>query len=612
MMLRPMPRFVLAVQLLLIEQASAVNVPLPETYKAMRLGDVDFNVSTQNMHAREWFKYGLMHLLTFGYDYATPAFQRSYENDPDFALPYAFEALTHFWPLWSKDDAEAANAVLEKMPAASDPREALYIDAISRHFKNGSSVEVRNADGVAALAQLVTKYPEDASAHAFLGLWRLALSTLQSNAEQDTTLQGAEVAISTALSLDPNHVGALHYQLHLYDNPADAKKGLLAAALMPQVAPDASHSAHMPVHIFLRLFNFSACFDADDIAVAAADKCCQIHGMGDDEACDLWNLYHSLEYLQYSAVQIGRWRDATKAFERMTANLTSARAKNHPQVATLELWWARMEARRVLFDRGMVLLTGQDSDLESIECRSPAERVPGFWRSHTESGVLLAHGLCYALKHRPGNSSSDPMRKEMVDIRTRLAEIPVEFGPLETRPSDHYIHKVNSMHVHMFDAADHFIAGDLNSAWMEADKAIEIEDKLEPTADSPTILFIGAHEFKGMLLLMNKDVESAKLAGEQFEKAIRRQGPQLSTLLGAARAKRLQHCGDDAKEAYETVADFLDSNSDGPDLPFWDELQEGLALSGKCGATNVDVSGSRGAASAIAALAGALALFALG
>merc|ERR1739844_408935 len=77
-----------------------------------------------------------------------------------------------------------------------------------------------------------------------------------------------------------------------------------------------------------------------------------------------------------------------------------------------------------------------------------------------------------------------------------------------------------------------------------------------------------------------------------FEKATKHQGPQLSTYLGAARAKRMQRCGDDAKKAYEIVANFLDSNSDGSDLPFWNELQEGLALSGDCEAEEQNDGGS--------------------
>jgi len=45
----------------------------------------------------------------------------------------------------------------------------------------------------------------------------------------------------------------LHYQIHVYDDPAHAEKGLEAARHYAKVAAAVPHALHMPSHIFTRL-----------------------------------------------------------------------------------------------------------------------------------------------------------------------------------------------------------------------------------------------------------------------------------------------------------------------------------------------------------------------
>jgi len=422
-----------------------------------------FPVSSTDVNAIAWFKYGLLQLFSFGYDYAGPAFVKSRENDPKFALAYAFEALNNFWPLWSKDDLEASNAIFSSIPgnATANHHEQLYIDAIRAHFNTSldNDAEARHSGAVTAIALVTASHPGDSTGWAMLGLWRLVLSTKQVGAAAQNSISLADSNLKSALAIDPRHPAALHYQLHLYDSldAAVAAKGLPAATLYPQVAQDASHGQHMPVHIQLRLANYSACFAGDSLALQAADATCALYGLAGDESCDMWNLYHSLEYLQFTGYQIGRWKEAKAMNTRMSDSMASAAAKQHPQLANLKLWFMRMDAR-VILDMAFVMLPQTQLIGAAMNCTNPEGLAPGFWTSHTESGAALAHGLCQVFKYRPPSDKANPRRVALSAFRAQCVEVAGEHGGEDpTKLSPWYIHKVNLMHVAMLDAADFFV-----------------------------------------------------------------------------------------------------------------------------------------------------------
>ncbi|CAE8626286.1 unnamed protein product [Polarella glacialis] len=563
----------------------------------VRLGEVPqtFPVSSVDVNAIAWFKYGLLQLFSFGYDYAGPAFVKSRENDPKFALAYAFEALNNFWPVWGKDDLAASNAIFSSMPgdATANHHEQLYIDAIRAHFNTSleNDTEARLSEAVTAIALVTESHPGDSTGLALLGLWRLVLSAEQAGAAAQSSISLADSNLKSALAIDPRHPAALHYQLHLYDSldAAVAAKGLPAATLYPEVAQDASHGLHMPVHIQLRLANYTACFAADSLALQAADATCALYGLAGDEGCNMWNLYHSLEYLQFTGYQIGRWKDAMAMNTRMSNSIASAAAKQHPQLASLMLWFMRMDAREIL-DRAFVMLPQTQLLDVAMNCTNPEELVPGFWTSHTESGATLAHGLCQVFKFRPSADEANPQRVALSALRARFVEVPGEYGWEEpTNLSPWYIYQVNLMHVAMLDAADFFVQAQdsvncdakqslFTQAWAHAANATSIEDVLVPVADSPTILFMSAHELYGMLLLMTGEKAHAAMASMAFAKARSSQGPQLATRLGQARAKALAGLPCEAAAWYEEVLAMMDQASDKADLPFWAELQQGLAM----------------------------------
>ena len=80
---------------------------------AAELGSVSFPTSTKNAVAQAEFERGVAALHSFWYDEAAAYFQRAQKLDPQFAMAYWGEAMTHTHPIWFQQDIDAARAELE-------------------------------------------------------------------------------------------------------------------------------------------------------------------------------------------------------------------------------------------------------------------------------------------------------------------------------------------------------------------------------------------------------------------------------------------------------------------------------------------------------------------
>lgn len=434
-------------------------------------------------------------------------------------------------------------------------------------------------DSINILQQLADEYPEDATAQSYLGVWHLVLSSLFDDDDTEviqkfqlgsvSDVKAAAIsALEAALAIDPTHPGALHFSIHAYDSldVEVAKKGLPAADLYATECPGASHGVHMPVHIYFRLALYSKAYAADTEALQAADLTCALYGMASDPDCDLWNLYHSLEYLQYTGYQIGRWQDATNHFLRMESNFTKAKEMNTPYKDNLEMTTMRMRARDILMPFFITM------SMDGIECGTmPNKLATGFWQSHSESGALLAYAMCLVFT----NAEPD----NVATAKTRMEEIVTEF-PLGTDPTNDYNALINRMHVEMLKGVELLTQGKLEEAWTMMASAAATEDSAVRTDGSPTITFASAHGLYGIALLMD-GTNPGQNAHEQFQAAIRANGEDLYSLLGSARAAKTQ--GEDSFEYYENALALIDPMSDTTALPFWSELEQGVGVnSGVC------------------------------
>lgn len=224
--------------------------------KSDQLGEIDFP-NTGKPEAQADFIRGVKLLHNFQYEGAIEAFKAAQKADPEFALAYWGEAMSHNYSLWSEqqyDDARAALARFAPTPAeraakAKTTREQAYLAAVEALYGEGTKFErdIAFADKMDALAKA---YPDDIEAQAFD-----ALATLgRSHGTRDiANYEKAGAMLEPLFARYPNHPGIVHYIIHSYDDPDHAARGLAAAKVYDKLAPDSAHAQHMTSHIFLAL-----------------------------------------------------------------------------------------------------------------------------------------------------------------------------------------------------------------------------------------------------------------------------------------------------------------------------------------------------------------------
>src|SRR5689334_17649689 len=98
----------------------AVTLAVTATQQAT-LGHIDFPTSG-SPPAQEHFVRGMLLLHNFEYDDAREEFQAASKIQPDFAMAYWGEALTHTYTLWMGQNLEAARAALGRPAPTPDAR----------------------------------------------------------------------------------------------------------------------------------------------------------------------------------------------------------------------------------------------------------------------------------------------------------------------------------------------------------------------------------------------------------------------------------------------------------------------------------------------------------
>jgi tetratricopeptide (TPR) repeat protein len=292
-------------------------------------GSTDFPASGDPA-AHEVFIRGLLQLHNFEYDDARATFLATREIDPNFAMTYWGEALTYENPLWNRFNTDASRAVLTGLGATTEvrtakfqtEREKAYLNSIEALFSEGTQEE-RELRYSAALGEIHAAYPEDLDAAA---LYALSLLTI-SHGGRDFNLYMRSGAITEdILDINPRHPGALHYQIHSYDDPIHAPLGLRAAKVYSEVAPSAIHALHMGSHIYYALGMWDLGLERNnrsfEEAVARQPSPTDEYGN---------QAYHALTWVIYGLNQVGKSDEAAEKLALIEDQMSRFDGKMHRQ-----------------------------------------------------------------------------------------------------------------------------------------------------------------------------------------------------------------------------------------------------------------------------------------
>lgn len=324
-------KFFIAVFTIFILAWSGCANEQKEQLQTKNLGELQFEV-TGNPDAQPHFEEGLLLLHSFEFEDARAAFQKAREIDPDFAMAYWGEAMTHNHPLWRNQDYEKGRAVLD---SAGTRIEAILAEkgteierdlwqSIKTLYADEGDKTSRDKAYSEYLESLYKKYPSSHEIAAFYALSVLGAVPVG----RDEKAYGLSATIAKGiLEENPKHPGALHYLIHSYDDPAHAQLALNAAYSYSKVAPDAAHALHMPSHIFVALGMWDEVVSSNIAAWEASVNRMQRLDL-DNDALN----YHSYHWLLYGYLQQGKKEAAQGILEKTMVyidTLPSKRARSH-------------------------------------------------------------------------------------------------------------------------------------------------------------------------------------------------------------------------------------------------------------------------------------------
>ena len=294
------------------------------------LGEIHFKV-TGAAEAQPYFEKGLLLLHSFEYEDARAEFLKAQELDPDFAMAFWGEAMTHNQPIWQRQQYDEGKAALEKLAATPEGRQAKAGAELERDLLK--AVEVLFGEGdkfgrdkayASNMEGLYEKYPGNHEVAAFYAL--SLLGSVAVGRDEAVFEKGAAIA-EGILKENPNHPGALHYLIHSYDDPGHASLAKTAADRYAGVAPDAAHALHMPSHIFVAMGMWDEVVASNEASYAASVKRMERMGLDNDARS-----YHALHWLLYGYLQQGRVADARRILDDMvqyTETLPSKSARSY-------------------------------------------------------------------------------------------------------------------------------------------------------------------------------------------------------------------------------------------------------------------------------------------
>jgi len=266
--------------------SSAAHASVSDTEQVPILPGLDarhFPISTANETASAYFQQGFALLYAFNHWEAIRAFKVAQQADPTCAICYWGEATAHAPNINAGMDAAGAKKAFAAMRKAldlieyADAREAALIRAAEKRFSDDPNADQHalNQAYADAMAEVVQAFPEDQD---IATLYAEALMTVSpwDYWERDFTTPRPhiKVAIDTIESVfaaNPEHYGAIHLYIHLYEATSMAKKAAPYADKLAGLAPGSGHLVHMPAHIYFRIGRYLDSLETN-VAAAAVDE----------------------------------------------------------------------------------------------------------------------------------------------------------------------------------------------------------------------------------------------------------------------------------------------------------------------------------------------------
>lgn len=489
------------------------------------LGGISFPTTTDSVEAQQAFIDGMLLLHLFEYPFARDEFLRAQELDPDFAMAYWGEAMTHNHPIWDQQDLAAGRAVLMKLGGTPEERitrtpaarEQGFLAALELLYGPGTKAQ-RDLAYMRAMEQLAARYPDD---HEIQLFYALSLFGVQAGVRDTATYMMCTALAQDVFSENPNHPGAAHYLIHGVDDPVHAVLGLKAARALAVMAPDAGHSQHMTSHIFIALGMWDDMVMANETAIRVQNA------MREERELPARHWGHYNTWLLYGYLQQGR---NELALELLRAANAEAQADGKAPVDRMDL------------DPDDELLPSVVAMWASyiIETRQWNSEVAKWsFNSGDAFGPNLTITFIRGMQaaHAGLSASADQYIEQFRKLRLELEQIISRQE--EQAPTDLlYLRRLAVMELEM-RAAKEYARGESAQALLLAAEASQMEGEM-PFSFGPPFVDLPSAEYLGDLLLASSKYAEAAEAYELQLERTRQKSHSLSGLVQALTGQEKQ------------------------------------------------------------------------
>src|SRR4051812_15471517 len=497
---------------------SSFQTVLAQTEADQQLGNVHF-ATTCNETAQRRFDRAMRYQHSFWYRAAREVFNEAAAADPECAIAHWGVALTYLdnphGPIPGPNVAPGLAAIQKaKEVGAKSERERDYIDALALMYTDADKLTHTQRIGSYrdALEKLAAKYRDDDEAQIN---YAITLNTSASPLDKTYAQQLKGAAILEPIwKRQPQHPGIAHYLIHLYDYPAIADKGLVAANQYAKIAPAAPHAQHMPSHIFTRVGYWKESIESNAASVKAAKA--------DKEYGDQ---LHGQDYQVYAYLQLGKDQDARATVDDVIAT-TAANPNNRGAAFALAASPARYMIERKDW-----------SGAAGLEVRpNPFAFVPAI--------THFARALGAARSGKPEAAKADIAK--LAELRDKLRE-----------QRDGYWAEQVDIQWQVANAWVLNAEGKHDEALKMMSAAADLEDRTEKSPVTPGPL-APARELYGDMLLERGMAKEALVA---FEATKAKEPNRFHGYLGAAQAAEKLGDKAKAKENYEKLVALADTST---------------------------------------------------
>ncbi len=284
------------------------------------LGELKFDVSTENREARKHFLTGLKLAHTYEFPEAVWSFREAQRLDPEFAMAYWGEIMASHMFVWYAKEPEQARDALKKMDKYADlnglnEKEKGLIDA-GRLLVEGNGHELLPFQEGSLLQQfrdklkaLHEKFPDDPEIKVYYGY---AILGSRRGVRDFKTNQKARRLFNEVLDENPKHPGALHYLIHASENPVQGFWAKGAAETFGKISSASIHALHMPSHYYYTQGDWQKVIEINKNAWDASRQRITDMGLSEDSL-----EFHGIGWVSYGLLQQAKHQEAYRTLKEL-------------------------------------------------------------------------------------------------------------------------------------------------------------------------------------------------------------------------------------------------------------------------------------------------------